>query len=180
MKLGREIVRPAVTLLLTAMAVSFLVTLVYQFTRTEPAGFPEDALQAASDLVQSDELTELPADYPEGVEGAVCTKDQRYVIASYGQGYGGKIRLVTAFDSSGVILGIQVVSASETPGIGSKVVEGDEFISTLIGKQGELALGETVDGVAGATVSSKGVISAVNLASSVLDAVQAEASKKGE
>lgn len=44
-----------------------------------------------------------------------------YLIATSVQGYSGAIRLMIALDLQGAILGVEVVSHSETPGLGDKI-----------------------------------------------------------
>jgi len=88
---------------------------------------------------------------------------ETFAVALEGQGKGfhGTIGVMVGVSKEGSLTDIGITSHSETPGIGSKVSE-DAFTSQFKGLPitGELK----VDGISGATYSSKGVMSAVNQA----------------
>ena len=78
-----------------------------------------------------------------------------------GKGFQGLIGVMVGVGKDGTLLDISITSHSETPGIGSRVTEAsftDEFKDLSIEEELE------VDGVSGATYSSKGVMGAVNQA----------------
>lgn len=88
-----------------------------------------------------------------------------------GQGYAGEIRLIMGLDSDGKVLGIRVLSHSETPGLGDKIeVERDNWILGFNG----LSLGDPprekwkvkkdggqFDSFTGATITPRGVLKAI-------------------
>ena len=75
-------------------------------------------------------------------------------------GYGGEILIMIGFLEDGEILGVRILSHGETKGIGTRVVESEEFLSQFKGKN---ALNEAgVDAVSGATVSSSAVLTGIN------------------
>ncbi len=81
-------------------------------------------------------------------------------------GFGGEFSLMVGIRADGTVAGIQVVSHSETPGLGSRV--GDEsFLSQFRGKSGQLALGRDVDAITGSTVSSRAILEGVNNAAAI-------------
>ena len=82
-------------------------------------------------------------------------------VNSVGSGYGGDINLMVGIDTDGKVSGISFVSMSETPGVGTKV-KGKGFVSQFLGLGEKAVIGENVDGISGATFSSKGVAEAVN------------------
>jgi len=83
-------------------------------------------------------------------------------------GYGGNIDMMVGVSTDGTISGIKIVKLSETPGVGTKVM-GDSFLAQFLGFDGSvpLVVGENVDGIGGATFSSKAVAEGVNEAMSV-------------
>lgn len=81
-------------------------------------------------------------------------------------GYNGDITMMVGFDADKKVSGVEIVSHSETPGLGSKV-EGDEYRKQFIGVDKELTY-EEIDGISGATFSSKAVLAGVNQATSAL------------
>ncbi len=72
-------------------------------------------------------------------------------------GFGGPINLMVGIDSAGEVMGVKIVSMSETPGLGSRV-GGPEFLAQFEGLSGEVS----VDAISGATISSTAVINGVN------------------
>ena len=85
-----------------------------------------------------------------------------YIIITKVTGYDSSIEVLTGFDLSGNITGIEYPSPlSETPGIGMKVTS-DEFKSRFIGKN--INYVRNVDTISGATISSTAVKEAINLA----------------
>lgn len=82
-------------------------------------------------------------------------------VNSVGSGYGGDINLMVGIDTDGKVSGISFVSMSETPGVGTKV-KGEGFVSQFLGLGENAVIGENIDGISGATFSSKGVAEAVN------------------
>lgn len=84
-------------------------------------------------------------------------------------GYGGRITVMVGFDPSGVITGAQVLSHTETPGLGAKMTEAaflDQFLGLNM-TDGPIAVakdGGEVDAITAATISSRAFVDAVNRA----------------
>lgn len=78
-----------------------------------------------------------------------------------GKGFGGLIGVMVGVSKEGTLLDIGITSHSETPGIGSKVGE-TSFTEKFKGLTTDREV--KVDGISGATYSSKGVMSAVTQA----------------
>jgi electron transport complex protein RnfG len=78
-----------------------------------------------------------------------------------GKGFGGLIGVMVGVSKEGKLLDIGITSHSETPGIGSKVSE-TFFTERFKGLTTNQEV--KVDGISGATYSSKGVMSAVTQA----------------
>lgn len=78
-------------------------------------------------------------------------------------GYGGPVLVRLTLDTSGAIQKLDVggVRFMETEGVGSRVKE-DAFTNQFIRKVPPLALGQDIDAVSGATISSRAVVDAVN------------------
>ena len=85
-------------------------------------------------------------------------------------GYGGPVLVRLTLDAQGAISGIDVGGArfQETEGVGSRVRE-DAFTQQFLGQTPPVTLGEGIDAVSGATVSSQAVVDAVNEAAVFLD-----------
>ncbi len=83
------------------------------------------------------------------------------------QGYGGPIEIMVGVDTLKQITGIEIAPRQETPGLGDRVKE-DWFKNQFIGRSvDDLALkseGGTIDGVTGATISSRAVVAELRAA----------------
>lgn len=95
-----------------------------------------------------------------------------YVIASTSpSGYGGDIQIALGITSDGVITGFNVVSNSETAGLGSKCTDA-EFTSQFAGKSAEAleytksgaSADNQIDAISGATITTNAVTEATNAA----------------
>ncbi|MFU8816311.1 MAG: FMN-binding protein [Pseudomonadales bacterium] len=102
-----------------------------------------------------------------------------FAIAADGMGYQDRIALLYGLDpAAGVLLGLQVLESRETPGLGARIVDDEDFLGNfrglalrfdddsglhplrLAGRQrGEAG---RIDGITGATVSARAVVQIVN------------------
>lgn len=91
-----------------------------------------------------------------------------WVIQASAKGFGGDVPAVVGFDAEGSIVKVQFMENSETAGFGQKLVDGSEdgmkFAAQFEGKSGAQKIGDTVDAITGATVSSKAAVAAINSA----------------
>jgi electron transport complex protein RnfG len=78
-----------------------------------------------------------------------------------GKGFDGNISVMVGINPEGTLTGVAVMKHTETPGIGSKIME-PKFTDQFSGKA--LADATKVDGVSGATYSTRGVFAAVEQA----------------
>lgn len=116
--------------------------------------YPEAATLQAKELYVAGNVEKLTAYLSENGE------TQGFVGIVCGAGFGGDIRLVVAVSPEGKILGAGVQEHSETPGVGSRAVDGD-FIASFTGASYPVAE-NGVDSVSGATISSRAVITAAD------------------
>ncbi len=93
--------------------------------------------------------------------------DLGYCVSVSPAGFGGDINMMVGIDSAGAVLGVRVVSHSETPGLGNRV-ENDSFLSQFVGKSGLIDPTKNIDIISGSTVSSKAVTAGVNAATAAL------------
>lgn len=92
------------------------------------------------------------------------------VMASAGvQGYDDLISYNLALDKEGTILGLRIVEHTETQGVGD-VIEKPEFQNQFLGKSclDPLQIGEDVDTVSGATISTSAMIDSLRRLLSVV------------
>ncbi len=139
----------------------------------QSSGSIEPALrQAVPDAVRFEKLDDITyASYSSEEEESFLN----YISLGEANGYGGPMTLAVATNLEGEITGIGVVEHRETPSWFKKVSDHD-FLSTLLGKSYDDAfvIGEDVDAVGGATLTSRGMANAAleasrNIASTQLD-----------
>lgn len=182
-------------LCLTCLVVSFLLGMVNKVTLpnitaaekadTEAAMMavvPEDggeitfsdSMDLAGDLTdaassQGGKLVEMYQVYEDGA-------DAGYTLKVSASGSQGTIVMMVGVDAEDTVTGVSIVSNSETPGIGSRVMDneptasGENVLDQFAGKSTSdtpLAVGSNVDAISGATVSSRGVTTGVNAALAV-------------
>lgn len=133
----------------------------------------DEVANAKSKITFSDET--LDAAYKATKDGEFAG----YIVKTSAKGYGGAVVVMTGIDNNGVITGTKVLSHSETAGLGAKAAVNGEgaWINQYVGKSagnlevvktGNAASGE-VDAITSATVTSKAVTRAVNIAGKVYE-----------
>ena len=79
-----------------------------------------------------------------------------YVVTVEQDGYAGPINFVLGFDIDGTITGLNIISNTETPGLGSKITEPD-WLKIWKGRDSTHEFNKGIDGFAGATISPEAV-----------------------
>ena len=88
-------------------------------------------------------------------------------LSGSAEGFNAGIVVVEAtLDDEGKIASLEIDASSQTPEIGGQVETDRNFISRFIGQTLPVNLGEDVDAVSGATISSQAVVDALNNARS--------------
>ena len=168
------VLRLAVTLLLitaiTAGALAWINSITEERIAAEKAKKTAQALSAVlPDADTAAELEEFPND--SGIITTVYASDSGYAVQVAPAGFGGTISMMVGVDKEGNILGVSVVSHTETAGLGAvagdKTSKGEAFRSQYEGLSGELAVtkdGGTINAISGATITSRAVTEGVNAA----------------
>ena len=92
-----------------------------------------------------------------------------YIFTTGAKGYGGTVGVMVGVDLEGNITGVEILSHSETPGLGANATK-QEFKDRFIGKNGTLTVnknsneGQDIQAITAATNTSKAVVAAVNTA----------------
>ena len=122
--------------------------------------------QARTEIIAADSFTQVEDNI------FAAQKDGEtvgYTVNTVAVGYGGDINLTVGVSKSGEIMGIKIISHSETAGLGAKAAE-QPFTSLFKGKTAPLEVtknapkGNEIAAISGATRTSKGVTNAVNSA----------------
>ena len=120
-----------------------------------------EAINAAltSPAMAAEDLEPVATEAPAATEEpAVQTAEVKTATAA---GYDGNELTVNVTDDNGVITSLTVDASTQTPGLGQKCAE-EAFTAQFIGKSAPLTLGEGIDAVASATITSQAVVDAVN------------------
>ncbi len=139
------------------------------------AGFSDENL-AMKFLLSSDDS----ADKLSNISQIFEAKDSNGNTAGYAvmvnpNGYGGIISMVVGVSEDGTVTGVDIISQSETAGLGARCTE-DGFKAQFAGKKANITVAKggsgddnSIDAISSATITSKAVTSGVNAA---IDAVE--------
>ncbi|MBQ7335580.1 MAG: FMN-binding protein [Clostridia bacterium] len=162
-------------LLLICAIIAGVVSFVYALTLEQyEANILETKRQAIGAIFEKDSLDD-PKQAAE-IDGVVIYEVYEngaligYCAEVASAGFGGDIEMMIGYQSDGSILGVEFISHSETPGLGSKAGQ-PAYLEQYVGQSGVLTLGTDVDAVSGATVSSRAVLAGVNAATAALQSV---------
>ena len=180
-------IKPALVLSSVTTAVAALLIIAHNLTYVDTSGIITDKMMKkcvdlmgegeysiVSDWKKAGYATEKPDSVSKLIKGSNGSLAFEIVADGYNKG---GLDLLISMNGDGSVAGIEVVSITETPGLGTNVNDADfltrfEGISTkaVIVKKTPSADNE-IEAVTGATYSSKGVAAAVNTAISVYAAM---------
>jgi electron transport complex protein RnfG len=173
----RDILKMIVVLTLISAVSGLALSVIYRLTKEpieyqtikfikEPAvkkvltGYDNDPILDRKKIVVGQDERGRPVEiivFPAKKTG----KTFAVAIEGKGKGFAGLIGVMIGVDKDGKLLDIGITSHSETPGIGTRAGE-PSFTDQFKGLKAEVGL--KVDGISGATYSSKGVMAGVNQA----------------
>ena len=167
--LVQYVLRLTVTLLAITGLVAAALAGVNAITKDAIAANQEKKTQDALALVLPDagnlQKQELTADA--GIVSEVYTDGQSYAVKVLPSGFDGTITMMVGI-ADGKVTGISVISHTETPGLGAVAAaqnaKGEAFRSQFIGQEGTLSIGNQIDAMSGATITSTAVVTGVNAA----------------
>ena len=87
-----------------------------------------------------------------------------FVIETATQGYADEIVMLIGVSNEGKVKGLVVRKIHETRGLGNKALTDWKYLSQYLNTQGDAQVGENVDAITGATVTSKAITRCVNSA----------------
>ena len=167
----KNTVVPVITLTVICCVITALLALTHAVTAEPTAKNNEikadkmrrEIFTDATEFSQQD-------DYYTAFDG---DKTLGYIFETSAKGYGGDISVMTGIDTDGAVVGVQILTHSETPGLGANCTQDsfkDQFIQPYFDGNYNVIKGESesingnIDAITGATISSKAVTSAVNKA----------------
>ena len=107
-----------------------------------------------------DAVNEALGQQTDAEEAAAAVVEERSAKA---QGFCGEVAVKIGLDAEGKIAAIEIgdENFNETRALGGKAQE-PEFYEQFIGQTGPFTLGENIDAITGATMTSQAVVDAVN------------------
>ncbi len=182
----KEIFRVGLILFIIAALSSLLLAYANQVTAPLIEENTRKKTEASMSVVMPD------ADTFEQVENTSDDIVEAYVAKAGGEtvgvcivceenGYNGAVRIVAGVDDEGKVTGVDILSHSETPGLGANA-EKDSFKDQFKGKTADIGVVKSnaganeINAISGATITSRAVTGAVNKAISaaadILEEVQ--------
>ncbi len=173
-------IKPVIVLSLITAIVSALLIVTYNLTYVDTSGIITDELrekcvylmgEGEYSIVTDWEAEGYAVEKPDNVEKLIKKSDGSLAFQIVASGYNKNgLDMLVAMNNDGTVKGAAIVSITETPGLGTKV-DSEEFLDKFSGKSEPVSIVKStpaseyeVEAVTGATYSSKGVVSAINIA----------------
>ena len=167
------VLRLALTLFLITAVVAAALAGVNSVTKPVIDRLNAEKTQKAIEAVLpggfSEELTAF--DNQGGLVSKVYKGTNGYALEVLPSGFDNTITMMVGVDFEGKVLGISVVSHTETAGLGAvaaaQTSAGEAFRSQFVGKSGSVAVnkdGGELDAITGATITSRAICVGVNAA----------------
>ena len=165
---GKYLARLIIVLTVVCAVVSALLATVNAVTKDKIAAHNAEAQENAVREVFPGIDDEIVTYEAEGLENDVYLVFRGGALAGYAarvmpSGFGGEIEMMVGVGVDGTTTGVSIISMSETPGVGSKT-NSASFLEQFNGKDGEVKVGDGVDAISGATISSRAVTEGVRMA----------------
>ena len=165
------ILRLALTLLAITAVVAAALAGVNMITAPAIAELNAQKTQEAIELVLpggGEEVTEFPA---VDLVAKVYKGENGYAVQTTPGGFDNTITMMVGIDNDGKVLGISIISHTETAGLGAVAAAGtpagEAFRGGFVGKTGSVSVtkdGGEIDSITGATITSRAVCVGVNAA----------------
>lgn len=199
-------VKNVVVLTVITVVAGFLLGYVYDITKGPIQEANDRALQEALKAVfaESESFDEISSDNSgdilagagftaEKINLAYAAKDSSGSLLGYvfsittSSGYGGDINIILGIKSDGAINGVEILSISETPGLGMKA-DTPEFKSQFKGKNvAQISFTKSgakeeyeIDALSGATITTTAMTNAVNAGLSYFNAININGGENNE
>ena len=166
------VLRLAGTLLLITAIVAAALAGVNMVTAPIIAALNEAKTQQAIEAVLPGGGEAISFTDDTGLVTNVYKSETGYAVQVTPAGFDGTIDMMVGIDNEGKILGISIISHTETAGLGAvaaaKTSAGEAFRSQFVGESGSVGTAKrgtgTMDAITGATITSEAVCAGVNAA----------------
>lgn len=167
----KYVLRLALTLLLITSLVAIALAGVNAITAPKIAALNAQKTQEAIEAVLPGGGGEVAFTDDTGLVTTVYQGDAGYAVQVVPSGFNGGITMMVGIDQSGTVLGISIISNTETAGLGAvsaaNTSAGEAFRGQFVGTSGSVAVskdGGQLDAITGATITSRAVCTGVNAA----------------
>ena len=160
----KDNIKPTLVLTVICLIASLLLVFAHELTKENIAKQKELRFSTSVEaLFGKTDSRLLDSNFGfDGVEAIAVTSDGKTAIQVITDGYSKEgINVLIGIDENGAVSGIEFVSLGETPGLGSKVRDQEDFREQFYG---DTASPVGLDAISGATFSSKGMEKAVETA----------------
>jgi len=167
------VVRLGLTLLIITALVAAALAGVNSITKPIIDQLKLEKTQRAIEAVLPGGYNEELTDYADetGLVSKVYVGDAGYALEVTPGGFDNTITMMVGVDFEGKVLGISIVSHTETAGLGAvaaaQTSAGEAFRGQFVGASGSVSVskdGGTLDAITGATITSRAVCAGVNAA----------------
>ena len=166
------VLRLAGTLLLITSFVAAALAGINMVTEPVIAALNEAKTQQAIEAVLPGGGEEIAFTDDTGLVSKVYASETGYAVQVAPAGFDGAIDMMVGIDTEGNILGISIISHTETAGLGAvaaaKTSAGEAFRNQFVGQSGSVGTAKrgtgTMDAITGATITSEAICVGVNAA----------------
>ena len=158
----RKILVPILTIVLTAGILLGLYNGLYLDRFTNEMHDLQTKMEAM--LPGSKNFTPEPYTGEDSNIHRVWKADSGYIVETITYGYAGNIKMLIGVHNDGYVTGLQIRDMEETYGLGAEALTDWEFLAQFLHTEGDAQIGDGVDAISGATVTSKAIARSVNSA----------------
>ena len=154
-----------IPLITIALIAALLLGLSFGLKGIATANAQKEHLQIMQTLLPgSTEFTVEPYTGEDDSIRSVHKGENGFVIETATQGYADELVVLVGVSTQGKVTGLVVRQIHETYGLGNTALTDWEFLSQFLSTSGDAQIGENVDAISGATVTSKAIARCVNSA----------------
>lgn len=170
----KQMIRLAATLLVISAVVAGVLAGVNAITKPliEESNRKKTMQAVEKVLPGGGELLDIST--TDAVKAVYCAK-AGYAVQVEIAGFNGNISMMVGVDKEGNVMGVSVISHTETAGLGAVAAAnnaaGEKFRNQFTEASAPYTVGENIDALTGATITSKAVTAGVNAAVSYVQEV---------
>ena len=138
----------------------------------------ERELQAKMETLLPGSKTFVAEEYDGEDENITCVYkgETGYVVGTSVMGYAGDIAMLVGVSNEGTVTGLQVRQMQETFSLGGEALTDWEFLAQFLRTDGSAEVGDEIDAIAGATVTSNAIARSVSSAVAVVTGADVDSS----